>query len=85
MNLGHNNLSMTPKMANLFEQKYPNITQWVEEFGWIEIGEAEYSESLIRAFNEGGLVWENIDDYASLDEAFQALENSLKEWIKENE
>jgi len=76
---------MTPKMANLFEQKYPNITQWVEEFGWIEIGEAEYSESLIRAFNEGGLVWENIDDYASLDEAFQSLENSLKEWIKENE
>jgi hypothetical protein len=41
-------------MAKSFEARYPNITRWVESRGWIEIGKAEYSESLIRAFDEGG-------------------------------
>ncbi len=68
-------------MAKSFEARYPNITRWVESRGWIEIGKAEYSESLIRAFDEGGMVWENLDNYSSLDQALDALEASLLSWL----
>jgi hypothetical protein len=50
-------------MAKSFVDHYPNITRWVESRGWIEIGKAEYSDSFIRAFDEGGIVWENLDNY----------------------
>jgi hypothetical protein len=69
------------KLNKSFEQTYPNITRWVEAYGWIEIGQDEYSDSLIRAINEGGIAWEGDDDYRTLDEALQALEAGLAEWI----
>jgi len=72
-------------MTNSFDETYPNITYWVRTFGWIEVGQDEYSTSVIRALNEGGLVWEGDDNYPSLDEAMQALEAALAECIKEFE
>ncbi len=72
-------------MTKSFEASYPNITHWVESIGWIEIGKAEYSESLIRAFDNGGMVWENLDSYNNLDEALKALEEGLASWLEENE
>lgn len=68
-------------MTKSFEETYPNITHWVEICGWIEIGKADYSESLIRAFDQGGMVWENLDSYNTLDDALQALENGLGSWL----
>lgn len=72
-------------MAVSFDKIYPNITYWVESYGWIEIGQAEYSESLVRALDEGGLVWEGNEDYETLEDALQALETSLGEWMEQNE
>jgi hypothetical protein len=72
-------------MANSFDDTYPNITYWVESLGWIEVGQDEYSTSMVRALNEGGLVWEGNDTYETLDEAMQALERALGECIKEYE
>jgi 3-methyladenine DNA glycosylase Tag len=72
-------------MANSFDETYPNITYWVESFGWIEVGQDEYSTSMVRALNEGGLVWEGNDTYKTLDQAMQALERALGECIKEYE
>jgi hypothetical protein len=72
-------------MANSFDDTYPNITYWVESLGWIEVGQDEYSTSMVRALNEGGLVWEGNDTYETLDEAMQALETALGECIKEYE
>lgn len=71
-------------MAALFEKNYPNITNWVESYGWIEIGEAEYSESFIRALDQGGLIWEGLDSYKTIDEALEALENGIGGWLEEN-
>jgi hypothetical protein len=36
----------------------------------------------VRALDEGGLVWESSDDYETLDEALQALEIELAEWLE---
>ena len=57
-----------------FEDTYPHITEWVQDRGWIEIGQDERSTSFVRALDIGGLVWEG-----SLDEAFQDLEAGLTE------
>jgi hypothetical protein len=55
---------------------------WQLSQGWIEIREEEYSSSLVRALDEGGLVWESSDEHESVDEALQALEMELAEWLE---
>ena len=69
-------------MKSQFSKLYPNIANWVTTQGWIEIGEGEYSSSLVRALDEGGLVWESSDEHESVDEALQALEMELAEWLE---
>ena len=71
-------------MATSFEKSYPNITRWVTSQGWIELGQDEYSSSLIRALDEGGMVWEGSTYYGTLDETFDALETALAEWLDQN-
>lgn len=71
-------------MAKELEQLYPTIARWVHGYGWIEIGQDNYSYSFVRALDEGGVVWEGEHDYESLDKALQALEEGLAEWIREN-
>ncbi|MBD2101359.1 hypothetical protein [Leptolyngbya sp. FACHB-261] len=72
-------------MAASFEKNYPNITRWTEAYGWIEVGQGEYGTSFIRALSESGLVWEGLDPYNTIDEALNALEESLAEWLEEYE
>jgi hypothetical protein len=70
-------------MTDSFEEAYPNIARWVTSYGWIEIGQDDYSSSFVRALDEGGMVWEGSDDYGTLDEAMQAIEAGLAEWMKQ--
>ena len=51
----------------------PHIAEWVQDHGWIEIGQDEHSTSFVRALDIGGLVWEGKTRYGSLDEAFQYI------------
>jgi hypothetical protein len=53
------------------------------EHGWIEIGQNHMSRSFVRALDEGGLVWEGQEDYATLDDALQDLEAGLAAWMRE--
>jgi hypothetical protein len=69
-------------MESQFSEVYPHIAHWVNTQGWIEIGEGEYSDSLVRALDEGGLVWESSDEHESVDEALQALEIELAEGLE---
>ncbi len=69
-------------MKSQFSKAYPNIAYWVEACGWIEIGQDEFSTPLVRAIDEGGMVWESSDDHETVDEALQALEIELAEWLK---
>ncbi len=58
-------------MKAVFSQSYPAITRWIEKQGWIEIGIDEYSISLVRALDPGGMVWESDDAVETVDEALQ--------------
>ena len=67
-----------------FAESYPTITRWIEEQGYIEIGINEYSASLVRALDPGGMVWESKAEIDSIDEALNELEKELKKWFKKN-
>lgn len=64
-------------MAQLLDATFPTIARWVMEYGWIEIGHDDMSRSLVRALDEGGLVWEGQEDYPTLNAALQDLEAGL--------
>ncbi|MBK1719157.1 hypothetical protein [Thiocystis violacea] len=67
-------------MAEMFETRYPNLAAWIHEHdGWIEIGRDEYSRSLIRILDLGGMVWEGEEKYASLDDALAAADRAIVE------
>lgn len=72
-------------MASPFEIAYPNIAHWVQSDGWIQIGRDDYNDSFVQAFDEGGTVWEGRKSYKTLDEALQALEEGLEQWMTEHE
>ncbi len=72
-------------MKNPFTKNYPNVTYWVESHGWIEIGQDDYSRSLLRALDAGGMIWESNDSHKTVDEALQAFETELIEWFRQNE
>ena len=70
-------------MVGDFAHRYPNVNRFIFERDWIEIGADEYSRSLIRALDLGGLIWEGKAVYASLDEALTDLECGLAQRMKE--
>ena len=72
-----------PQKSTPFEDAYPNITQWVESYGWLEIGQDDSSPSFIKVLDEGGLVWESSKKYVSLDAAWRDLEARLGKIIDE--
>ncbi len=67
-----------------FSKNYPNLNWWVENQGWIEIGQDEYSRSMVRILDEGGNVWERNPKSKSLDEDIDAAEKIIANWIEEN-
>lgn len=72
-------------MAESFEKRYPNIAAWVQEHeGWIEIGCDEYSSSLIRVLDLGGMIWESEKPYTSIDDALADAEQAIVEWLDSN-
>ena len=66
-----------------FSSTYPNIAKWTESYGWIEIGQDDYSKSFIRVLDEGGMLWESKPSYESLDDALNELEAALEKIIDE--
>jgi hypothetical protein len=70
-------------MAQSFDATCPTIARWVQEYGWIELGQDDMSRSFIRALDDGGLVWEGRKSYPTLDAALQDLETGLVAWMQE--
>ena len=71
----------TPKS---FEQQYPAIDRFLEEFGWIEVGENDIISAFVRAYSEGGTVYEGKDTYPSMDAAFRDLDKGIQAFFDEN-
>jgi hypothetical protein len=70
-------------MAQSLDATCPTIARWVQEFGWIEIGQEKMSRSFIRALDAGGMVWEGQEHYATLGDALQDVEVGLVAWMRE--
>ena len=70
-------------MAN-FSENYPNLNWWVENQGWIEIGQDENSRSMVRILDEGGMVWESDPKSKALDKDLNGAERFIEKWIEEN-
>ena len=62
--------------------KYPHIAQWIAD-GWVERGRTDYSRSMARALDEGGIVWEGKTSYADLDELLSDLNEGIAQWTGE--
>ncbi len=65
-------------------ERYPNLAAWVFGGGWVEIGR-DYGDSMARALDEGGQIWEGKRTYRSLEEILKALDKGIADWLKENE
>ena len=69
--------------SKTFEKQYPTIHRFVEEIGWIEIGQHEMISSFVRAYDQGGTVYEGKSSYLSLEAAFQDLEEKIQSYLDE--
>jgi hypothetical protein len=63
-------------------QAFPAVAKWVQSYGWIEIGEQPQFGFVVRALDDGGLIWES-QDCCTLDTAMMALEAALQQWFAE--
>ena len=70
-------------MAKSFEEKYPNLTDFVYTQGKIEIGYDENTSSFVTAYDEGGTVYQGKDEYDSLEEVFEDLEAGITAYFEE--
>jgi hypothetical protein len=69
--------------ANSFAEQYPHINRFVEERGWIEIGESEYIDSFVRAYDYGGTVYEGKSSYSTMELALQDLDKHIKAYFED--
>ena len=69
-------------MKKSFADNNPNITWWIENQGWIEIGYDDFSYSLLRLIDAGGVCYE-IKEGDSIDVALYEVEVWLSEEIIE--
>lgn len=72
----------TKKPASI-EDLYPYLAAWVAD-GWVEIGQSDFVGSFVRAFDEGGMVFEGKSRYKNLDAALKDLNDGIQRWCDEN-
>lgn len=65
------------------EVAYPNVAEWVQGRGWIEIGDQDWQGFVARALNASGLIYEK-EGCRSLADAMTALETGLGKRLREN-
>ena len=65
------------------EAAYPNVAEWVNGCGWIEIGDQDWQGFVVRALDGGGMIFEK-EGCKTLAEAMAALDKGLGKWFQEN-
>ena len=67
----------------MIDDQYPTLSEWIlSGAGWIELGQDDYSRSLVRILDIGGLLWESEQEYATLSDALADAEEALKRMWK---
>jgi hypothetical protein len=64
------------------EAAYPDVASWVRNCGWIEIGDMDWQGFVVRALNEGGMIYEK-EGCRTLAEAMAALEKGIGKFFDE--
>lgn len=68
-----------------FDDLYPNIAWWVQCGGQrVELGDDDYSRSLIRVIDMGGMLWESDDRYETVAQAMDEADAFIAKWRVEN-
>ncbi len=67
-----------------FEEKYPNLANFVYYQGKVEIGYDYNTSSFVIAYDEGGTVYLGKSEYDSMEEAFSDLEVGITEYLEEH-
>ena len=62
---------------------HPHLARWVAKFGTIEIGHCHHTNSFLRVFDEGGLVWKGRRSYKTLDAALADADAGVARWMKD--
>ena len=65
------------------DERFPALTTWTQDHGWIEVGLIEGFEARIQVLDEGGLIWSGASSYPTLDAAFQEAEQAVAQWLEE--
>ena len=76
-------LVLSPGQGKVGEM-FPAIATWVQQSGRIEVGQQPDSGFVVRALDDGGVVFED-DKPRTFAEALQALEKGLDEWYRDEE
>lgn len=72
-------------MDEVFDDRYPNITWWVQSGQrWIEVGSDDFSSSMIRVLDIGGMLWEGDEQYETVAEAMAEADECIEQWRIEN-
>ncbi|BAQ67137.1 hypothetical protein [Geminocystis sp. NIES-3709] len=66
-----------------FEEKYPNLSDFVYYQGKIEIGYDYNTNSFVIAYDEGGTVYEGKDKYEKIEDALADLEAGITQYLEE--
>jgi uncharacterized protein DUF6930 len=74
-------IMLSPGQKRL-DQEFLAIAWWVQEAGWIEVGQQENFGFVARALNDGGVVFED-EKANTLAQAMAALEEGLRQWLRE--
>jgi hypothetical protein len=63
-------------------EQFPAVARWVQGYGHIEVGQQEGFGFVVRALDDGGLVFEDnkAETFAG---AMASLENGLRKWFDE--
>jgi hypothetical protein len=66
----------------MFSQKYPAIHFWLQNYGYLEMGEDDITHSLIRIKDEDGLLYEDRGS-ATFDDSIEEAEAFLRDYFFE--
>jgi hypothetical protein len=66
----------------MFSKQYPAIHYWIDNYGRIEFGEDDVTHSLIRVFDDEGLLYEDCAS-ATFNESIVEIEAFLKDFFWE--
>ena len=73
-----------PKLADGFATSYPCLAKWLAEYGQLELGYDDATDTFARALNEGGMVWSGGFGYETPESWLESLEAGVRVYMVDN-